>query len=89
MVNLKNLNDNYSNMKYFRDGIQMTALNIQKIDNPWYLNSAIFLLKNIKSTNLNEKPLAYRLKPLWLLGLIPHPGYYNLKIKKELKKYRI
>jgi hypothetical protein len=72
-------------MKYFRDGIQMTALNIQKIDNPWYLNSAIFLLKNIKSTNPKEEPLAYRLKPLWLLGLIPHPGYYNLKITCKKK----
>ena len=74
------LSGNYSNMKYFRDGIQITALNIQKIDNPWYLNNAIFLLKNIKSTNPEERPLAYRLKPLWLLGLIPHPGYYNLNI---------
>jgi hypothetical protein len=79
------LSGNYSNMKYFRDGIQMTALNIQKIDNPWYLNSAIFLLKNIKSTNSKEEPLAYRLKPLWLLGLIPHPGYYNLNIKCATK----
>lgn len=25
-------------------------------------------------------PLGYRLKPIWLLGLLPHPGLYNLTI---------
>ena len=35
----------------------------------------------IKTSLNNNKPLAYRLKPLWLIGLIPHPGYYNLSIQ--------
>ena len=86
---------NYDNLKFFRDGVQIVALNLQTIKDPWYLNSAIFLpntgtpctpiqtLEGLCSRgwkdSLNGYPLAYRLKPIWLLGLIPHPGYYNLE----------
>jgi len=98
--------DNYDNLKYFRDGSQMVATNLQKISEAWYFNKAVFLpntglpctpneiLNNTcnnetntgtnngwKNCVTNNKPLAYRLKPLWLIGLIPHPGYYNLSIK--------
>jgi hypothetical protein len=90
--------DNYDNLKYFRDGSQMVATNLQKISEAWYLNKAVFLpntglpcspneILNNKCNNgwincvTNNKPLAYRLKPLWLIGLIPHPGYYNLSIQ--------
>lgn len=94
--------DNYHNLKYFRDGSQMVAINLQKITEPWYFNKAVFLpntglpctpdeILNNKCNTVtkygwkncvsNDKPLAYRLKPLWLIGLIPHPGYYNLNIK--------
>lgn len=92
---------NYQNMKFFRDGIQIVALNLQTIGEPWYLNKAVFLpgtgvpCTPIQTFNSNEnkcfkgwnnsindeQPLTYRLKPLWLLGLIPHPGYYNLDIE--------
>ena len=109
---------NYNNMKYFKDGVQIVAINIQKVENPLLLNKAVFLpntglpctpveilstcpngwknsvpVKSVqkppvesdqKPVYFKQKPLAYRLKPLWLLGLIPHPGYYNLQI--ELKK---
>ena len=94
--------DNYDNLKYFRDGSQMVATNLQKISNAWYFNKAVFLPNTglpcspnevfnktcttatkygWKNCVTNNKPLAYRLKPLWLIGLIPHPGYYNLSIK--------
>jgi hypothetical protein len=90
--------DNYHNLKYFRDGSQMVAINLQKISEPWYFNKAVFLPNTglpcspneifnktcnngWKNSVTNNKPLAYRLKPLWLIGLIPHPGYYNLSIK--------
>ena len=94
---------NYNNMKYFKDGVQIVAINIQKVENPLLLNKAVFLpntglpctpeeilstcpngWKNSVPVKSKQEPLAYRLKPLWLLGLIPHPGYYNLQI--ELKK---
>lgn len=92
------MSQNYKNMTYFRDGVQITALNLQYISDPWYLNRAVFLpklgvpcspheMKTKKECNLSwkngneEKPLAYRLKPLWLLGLIPNPGYYKLNIR--------
>ncbi len=93
---------NYDIMKFYRNGVQIVAINLQTIEEPWFLNSAIFLPSTgvpctpteilasnagercdngwEKSIN-NSKPLAYRLKPLWLLGLIPHPGYYNLDIE--------
>ena len=90
--------ENYDNIKFFREGVQIVAINLQKITDPWYLNKAIFLpnvgvpctpvttfnktCKNSWKNTLNDsKPLAYRLKPLWLIGLIPHPGYYNLEIE--------
>lgn len=91
---------NYNNMKYFKDGVQIVAINIQKVENPLLLNKAVFLpntglpctpveilstcpngWKNSVPVKSKQEPLAYRLKPLWLLGLIPHPGYYNLQIK--------
>lgn len=92
------MSQNYSNMTYFRDGVQITALNLQYISDSWYLNRAVFLpklgvpcspheMKTKKECTLSwkngneENPLAYRLKPLWLLGLIPNPGYYKLNIK--------
>ena len=111
---------NYNNMKYLKDGVQIVAINIQKVENPLLLNKAVFLpntglpctpveilstcpngwknsvpvksvQKSVESVQepvyLEQKPLAYRLKPLWLLGLIPHPGYYNLQIKlKKIEK---
>ena len=91
---------NYNNMKYFKDGVQIVAINIQKVENPLLLNKAVFLpntglpctpveilstcpngWKNSVPVKSKQETLAYRLKPLWLLGLIPHPGYYNLQIK--------
>jgi len=97
------MSQNYNNMMYFRDGIQITALNLQYISHSWYLNRAVFMpnigspcspsetenynvKKNIdcrhgwKNGDSND-PLAYRLKPIWLLGLIPNPGLYKLDIK--------
>jgi hypothetical protein len=81
---------NYHNMKYFRDGVQITALNLQTIDNSRLLNDAVFIppkfnyctLKYIKENKCidQELILSYRLKPLWLLGLIPYPNLYNLEI---------
>lgn len=98
---------NYNNMKFYRDGAQIVALNIQKMDTAWYLNSAMFLPntglpcspKQVLDENVEcrtswkesidgKQPLAFRLKPLWLLGLIPHPGYYNLSIMAiKVEKY--
>ena len=93
------MSQNYSNMTYFRNGVQITALNLQYISDPWYLNRAVFLPKtgvpctpNDMKTKIklcktgwkngnDEVPLAYRLKPLWLLGLIPNPGLYTLNLK--------
>ena len=71
---------NYSNLEHFRNGVQMVAINFQTIDDAWYLNKAIFMqnqlvFKQGNNTNLGNP---YRLKPLWLIGLIPHPGFYNL-----------
>ncbi len=64
--------NNFSTIKYLKSGVNMTAINVQTIDNHWFFNKAIF--------NSN-KPYAYRLKPLWLLGLVPHPGIYTLTLK--------
>jgi len=89
---------NYDNLKFYRDGVQIVALNLQTIKDAWYLNQAIFLpntgvpctpaqtlnglcIHGWKNSIDNSNPLAYRLKPLWLLGLIPHPEYYNLEIR--------
>ena len=81
---------NYENMKYFRDGVQITAINLQKIGDARLLNDAVFIpptseycspeqiIEN-KCTHRHEFQ-AYRLKPLWLLGLLPYPQLYNLKI---------
>jgi hypothetical protein len=97
------MSQNYDNMIFFRDGFQITALNIQHLSDAWYLNSAVFLplygipcspndtsksqvnpcyngWNSIKQQN-NREPLAYRLKPLWLLGLLPYPNLYDLKIR--------
>jgi hypothetical protein len=86
-------------MTYFRDGVQITALNLQYISDPWYLNRAVFMPKtgvpcspnDTKKVDTlcksgwrngnNEAPLAYRLKPLSLIGLIPNQGLYKLEIK--------
>lgn len=110
------LSQNYDNMAFFRNGVQITALNLQYLSNPWFLNSAVFMpaygvacspFKTKAAQNANEKcfngwdslflpnqfkvarddPLAYRLKPLWLLGLLPYPKLYTLKLWiKELHK---
>lgn len=81
---------NYDNMKYFRDGAQITALNLQKIGNARLLNDAVFIPPTSKFCSPEEilgtgcqhihdfQP--YRLKPLWLLGLVPYPDLYDLKI---------
>ena len=37
--------------------------------------------KSWKNNKTNARPLAYRIKPLWLLGLYPHPGMYKLTVK--------
>jgi hypothetical protein len=84
------LSGNYDNMKYFRDGVQITAINLQKIENARLLNDAIFIpptseycspeqIIGNKCTHRHDFQ-AYRLKPLWLLGLVPYPQLYNLKI---------
>jgi hypothetical protein len=110
------LSQNYDNMAFFRNGVQITALNLQYLSNPWFLNSAVFMpaygvacspFKTKAAQNANEKcfngwdslflpnqfkvarddPLAYRLKPLWLLGLLPYPKLYTLKLSiQELHK---
>ena len=90
---------NYDNLKYYRDGIQMSALNLQYISNPWFINKAIFLPQTGKPCSPDESiydvscinswkysidksfPNPYRLKPLWLLGLIPYPDLYDLTLK--------
>jgi hypothetical protein len=92
------MSQNYSNIVYFRNGIQITALNLQYISDPWYLNRAVFMPKTgvpctpkemKENKNLcksgwkqgnTEDPLAYRLKPLSLLGLIPNQGLYILSL---------
>ena len=88
---------NYSNLEHFRNGVQMVAINFQTIDDAWYLNKAIFMqnqlvFKQGNNTNLGNP---YRLKPLWLIGLIPHPGFYKLTIEllkkeeKNITKYSV
>lgn len=84
------LSGNYNNMKYFRDGVQITAINLQKIGEARLLNDAVFIpptseycspeqiIEN-KCTDRHDFQ-AYRLKPLWLLGLVPYPQLYNLII---------
>jgi hypothetical protein len=104
---------NYNNMKYFRDGFQITAINLQTIDNSRLLNDAVFISPNSKfcspsdiqnnkckygldngldnsldnsldnglDNGLDHKyPLSYRIKPLWLIGLVPYPDLYDLEI---------
>ena len=46
---------NYDNMKYFRDGAQITALNLQKIGNARLLNDAVFIPP--KSTYCSPKEI--------------------------------
>jgi hypothetical protein len=103
------MSQNYDNMIFFRDGFQITALNLQHLSDAWYLNSAVFLPAygvacSPEETSKSEanpcyngwdsmkvntaEPLAYRLKPLWLLGLLPYPNLYDLKIR-ILKLYKI
>jgi hypothetical protein len=89
------LSNNYNNIVHFRNGVQIIAINIQTIDNPCLLNKAVFMPSNglpcvsndiLENKCINEwnnsdlKPLGYRLKPLWLIGLVPYPKYHNLKI---------
>jgi hypothetical protein len=81
---------NYDNMKYFRDGAQITAINLQKIGNARLLNDTVFIPS--KSTYCSPTEIlqgkcehihniqAYRLKPLWLIGLLPYPELYDLEI---------
>lgn len=84
---------NYDNMKYFRNGVQITALNLQTIDNSRLLNDAVFIPATSKFCSPYDieqgkcnygldkvHPLSYRLKPLWLIGLVPYPSLYNLEI---------
>jgi len=108
------MSQNYDNMVFFRNGVQITALNLQYLSNSWFLNSAVFMpaygvacspFKTKAAKNANDKcftgwdslflpnkvahddPLAYRLKPLWLLGLLPYPKLYTLKLSiQELHK---
>ena len=103
------MSQNYDNMIFFRDGFQITALNLQHLSDAWYLNSAVFLPAygvacSPEETSRSEanpcyngwdsmkvnttEPLAYRLKPVWLLGLLPYPNLYDLKIR-ILKLYKI
>ena len=81
---------NYDNMKYFRDGAQITAINLQKIGNGRLLNDAVFIPPNstyCSPTEILQRTCehihniqSYRLKPLWLIGLLPYPDLYDLKI---------
>jgi hypothetical protein len=86
-------------MRYFRDGAQIVALNLQKIGNSRLLNDSIFIPPQsefckptdiVQATEKNSYchygidsgiPLSYRLKPLWLMGLVPYPQLYDLEIK--------
>jgi hypothetical protein len=86
---------NYDNMKYFRDGVQITAINLQKIGSSRLLNDAVFIPSTSKFCSPHDiennkclhgldqgSALSYRLKPLWLIGLVPYPQLYDLVIKK-------
>jgi hypothetical protein len=93
---------NYDNMKYFRDGAQIVALNLQKVGNSRLLNDSVFIPTQsefckptdvVKATEKNSYchygvdsniPLSYRLKPLWLMGLVPYPQLYDLEIKVNM-----
>jgi len=102
------MSQNYDNMIFFRDGVQITALNLQYLSDSWYLNSAVFMpaygiscspAKTKQAQSVSDKcfngwdksylqppvprdePLAYRLKPLWSLGLLPWPKMHTLTLK--------
>ena len=89
---------NYENMKYFRDGVQITAINLQRIGNERLLNDAVFIPPTSKfcspqliikgCENINDFQ-SYRLKPLWLLGLVPYPQLYDLKITVPNSEFTI
>ena len=91
------LSGNYNNMIYFRDGGQIIALNLQSSSDSVLYNNAVFLKAETEFCTPNEirkastgrcnkgisngEPIAYRLKPIWLLGLLPYPELYDLEIK--------
>jgi len=84
---IKNLltSKNYDNfLNYIRNGCQMCAINLQTLDKAWYYNKAIFY------NDITNKVNSYKLKPLWLLGLIAHPGLFNIyyNIKYDETKYK-
>ena len=97
------LSKNYENAIYFRDGTQMVAINQQYLSNSFLLNRAIFIPpigipispalfeeSGLPSAWIgdNRNPLAYRLKPLWLLGLIQYPELYKLTLNVvQIGKY--
>ncbi len=86
--------NNYKNSGYFKNGFQLVAINLQDRAEAFYINNAIFLppvgspcspnevINN--SCNVGWKPtgipMGYRLKPLWLLGLVNYPQLYNLEL---------
>ena len=104
------LSDNYKNIKYYRNGGQIIALNLQSSSDSVLLNNAIFIKEGTKFCTPNQVrkgelcekgaedgvPISYRLKPLWLLGLLPYPDLYNLEIqildirsdKPDITKYK-
>ncbi len=86
--------NNYKNSGYFKNGFQLVAINLQDRAEAFYINNAIFLppvgspcspnevINN--SCNVGWKPtgipMGYRLKPLWLLGLVQYPQLYDLEL---------
>lgn len=64
---------NYDNWSYLAAGMQLVAINAQMLDKAWFVNRALF--------QPNGKPVSYRMKPLWLLGLAEHPPLYTVAVK--------
>jgi hypothetical protein len=65
-------------------GIACTPTEI-KSDLCKYSWSTLTPNKNVEK----HKPLAYRIKPIWLLNLAPHPGLFKITIKiKDVKNNR-
>jgi hypothetical protein len=86
--------NNYKNSGYFKNGFQLVAINLQDRAEAFYINNAIFLPPVGSPCSPNEVinnsckvgwkptgvPMGYRLKPLWLLGLVQYPQLYNLEL---------
>ncbi len=91
--------NNYKNSGYFKNGFQLVAINLQDRSEAFYINNSIFLPPVGSPCSPNEvinnsctvgwkptgMPMGYRLKPLWLLGLVQYPQLYNLELSSSSK----